>query len=147
MPVCRRIIMSEIMIPIIVIMIALPMFPASCAQQEAINELEHDEQLEFPNFESRESVAAIEIDNVSDSELLQTKALLFEYRNVFNDVPGYTNLNKHKIVLSRDKSVLSKPYAVPSSTHYSLKCDIKTMIESKVVRPFTSLYASPFVLV
>ena len=49
---------------------------ASCAQQATMNELDGGDELEFPNFESRESVAAVKIGNLSDSELLQTKALL-----------------------------------------------------------------------
>ena len=119
----------------------------SCAQQATMNELDDDEQLEFPNFESRESVAAVKIGNLSDSELLQTKALLNEYRDVFSEVPGCTNIIEHKIVLTSDKPVRSKPYAVPFSMRDSLKCDIKAMIENKIIRPSTSPYASPIVLV
>ena len=111
---------------------------ASCAQQATMNELDDDELLEFPNFESRESVAAVKIGNLSDSELLQTKALLNEYRDVFSEVPVCTNIIEHKIVLTSDKPVRSKPYAVPFSMRDSLKCDIEAMIENKIIRPSTS---------
>ena len=120
---------------------------ASSAQQATMNELDDDEQLEFSNFESRESVATVKIGNLSDSELLQTKALLNEYRDVFNEVPGCTNIIEHKIVLTSDKPVRSKPYAVPFSMRDSPKCDIEAMIENKIIRPSTSPYASPIVLV
>ena len=116
---------------------------AICAQQATMNELDDDERLEFPNFESRESDGAVKIGNLSDSELLQTKALLNEYRDVFSEVPGCTNIIEHKIVLTNDKPVRSKPYAVPFSMRDSLKCDIEAMIENKIIRPSTS----PIVLV
>ena len=73
--------------------------------------------------------------------------MLNEYRDVFSEVPGCTNIIEHKIVLTSDKPVRSKPYAVPFSMRDSLKCGIEAMIENKIIRPSTSPYASPIVLV
>ena len=90
---------------------------------------------------------AVKVSNLGDFELLQTNTLSNKYCDISRDLPKCINSIEHKIVLTSDKPVHSKPYAVSFSKCDSLKCDIENMIEKNITRPSTPPYASPVVIV
>ena len=75
------------------------------------------------------------------------KNLVFQYRDVFTDKPGTTNLAEHKIEMVTDDPVRVKPYPIPYSLREELKQDIEQMLDMGVIRKSDSPYSSPIVIV
>ena len=73
--------------------------------------------------------------------------LLGQYKYVFTDKPGSTNLIEHEIKLISDHPVRSNPYVVPFAVRDSLKSDIEEMLSMGVIRRSSSSYASPVAVV
>ena len=73
--------------------------------------------------------------------------LLGQYKDVFTDKPGSTNLIEHEIKLTSDHPVRSNPYVVPFAVRDSLKSDIEEMLSMGVIRRSSSSYTSPVVVV
>jgi len=80
-------------------------------------------------------------------EKKQIMAIINEYRQVFNDQPGYTEVVNHSIKLIDETPVRSKPYPLPFSERDKLKKEIEKIMEEKIIRRSTSAYASPVVVV
>ena len=70
-----------------------------------------------------------------------------DYVSVFSDLPGTIDLVQHKIELTSDQPVCSKPYPVPFKLQKELRVHIKEMLNLGISRRSDSAYASPIVLV
>ena len=66
---------------------------------------------------------------------------------MFTDMPGETDVIQHQIKLTDDTPVRCKPYPLPYAMREELWNEVDTMLEMGVVRPSTSPYASPIVMV
>ena len=66
---------------------------------------------------------------------------------MFSDLPGTIDLVQHKIELTSDQPVCSKPYPVPFKLQEELRGHIKEMLNLGIIRRSDSAYASPIVLV
>ena len=58
-------------------------------------------------------------------ERRKARAVNEEFRNVFTDLPGSTDLSVHRIRLTSDRPVKSKPYAIPFHIKPELENDIR----------------------
>ena len=104
--------------------------------------------LEFASVQSSETVDMVKLDDqLTNAELKEVAELLHDFDDVFSDLPGCTNLIEHEITLTSAEPVRSTPYAVPFSLRDGLANDIKAMMESGIIQPSNSPYASPVVLV
>ena len=58
-------------------------------------------------------------------EIRKARAVNEEFRNVFTDLPGSTDLSVHRIQLTSDHPAKSKPYAIPFHIKSELENDIR----------------------
>ena len=62
-------------------------------------------------------------------------------------MPGETDVIQHQIRLTDNMPIRCKPYPLPYAMREELRNEVDTMLEMRVVRPSTSPYASPIVMV
>ncbi|GFW95158.1 retrovirus-related Pol polyprotein from transposon 297 [Trichonephila clavipes] len=78
----------------------------------------HDEEEDMPSLELENEMSGWSkiINDVQLSSKLsqiqrgQFKELLYEYSNLFSNIPGCTNLAEHDIELESDRAIVAKPY-------------------------------------
>ena len=75
------------------------------------------------------------------------KDLVRRYPDVFTDMPGETYVIQHQIKLADDTPIRCKPYPLLYAMREELRNEVDTMLEMGVVRPATSLYITPIVIV
>ena len=106
--------------------------------------------LEIGGYVAKESVNDVAIgDNLSHEQRAEFMDLANEFQSLFTEAPGTTSLAQHRIKLTSDQPVRSRPYPVPytCSLRESLKKDITDMMKMGVIRESSSPYASPVVVV
>ena len=84
---------------------------------------------------------------LENNQQLQLMELLDKFGDIFSDLPGNATGMEHSIQLTTDVPVKSKPYGLPYRVRETLKEDINDMLKMGVIRPSTSPYASPTVIV
>ena len=62
-------------------------------------------------------------------------------------MPGETNVIQHRVKLTDDTPICRKPYPLPYAMREELGNEVDSMLEMGVVRPSTSPYASPIIMV
>ena len=62
-------------------------------------------------------------------------------------MPGETNVIQHRVKLTDDTPICCKPYPLPYAMREELGNEVDSMLEMGVVRPSTSPYASPIIMV
>ena len=91
-------------------------------------------------------------DSASDPQnVAQLKQLLWEYNDIFpgkNEPLGCTNLVEFEISLRPDaKPLKARPYRSNPKTRREIKKHIEQMLKEDIIRPSTSNYVSPVLLV
>ena len=106
---------------------------------------------EVPDLEGylqREGVRDVKLgDELPEDQRRVLKDLVRRYPDVFTDMPGETDVIQHQIRLTDDTPIRCKPYPLPYAMREELRNEVDTMLEMEVVRPSTSQYASPIVMV
>ena len=72
---------------------------------------------------------------------------LSRHKEVFSDIPGRTNMIKHKIELTENNPVRFRPYPLPYAMRENLKKEIEDMLSREIIRESNSPFASPIVIV
>ena len=75
------------------------------------------------------------------------KDLTQRYPDVFTDMPRETDVIQHRVQLTDDTPIRCHPYPLPYAMREELLNEVYSMLEMGVVRPSTSPYASPIVMV
>ena len=100
------------------------------------------------NVKQKESYLNVKYsEGLSQIKLKELKDLVFQFKDIFSDVPTITNLGEHKIELSNDRPIRSRPYPVPLHLEEALNKEIDSMLDSGLIEPSEAYYASPLVLV
>ena len=86
-------------------------------------------------------------DELPEDQQRVLKDLVQRYPDVFTDMPGETDVIQHQIRLTDDTPIRCKPYPLKYAMREELRNEVYTMLEMGVVRPSTSLYVSPIVMV
>jgi len=73
--------------------------------------------------------------------------LVEEFKDIFSDVPTTTNIVEHKVELSHDEPIKSKPYPIPYKMQEVVDKEIADMLAMSIIEPSDAPYASPLVLV
>ena len=73
--------------------------------------------------------------------------LVAVFPTVFHGKPGRTTLTQHQINVGDAAPIRQKPYRIPYSQRDVVKKELDEMLEANVIRPSTSPWASPVVLV
>ncbi|XP_068673121.1 uncharacterized protein [Montipora foliosa] len=119
-----------------------------CAAKADEAEGENIDFLELGGYVAKESIEDVETGpNLMDEQRNEFMDLAKQFTDLFTEAPGATDLVQHHIKLISDKPVRSRPYPVPYSIRKSLRRDIADMIKMGVITEFSSLYASPVVVV
>ena len=77
----------------------------------------------------------------------ELEALICEYKHIFTDKPGTTDLVQHEVTLTSNEPVRTKPYPIPFAMRDSVKKEVQTMLDLSVIEPSNSPYCSPMVIV
>ena len=111
----------------------------------------HPELGEVPDLEGyrqREGVCDVKLgDELPEDQRRVLKDLVRRYPDVFTDMLGETDVIQHQIRLTDDAPIRCKPYPLPYAMREELRNEVNTMLEMGVVRPSTSPYTSPIVMV
>ena len=100
------------------------------------------------NTKQKESYLNVKYsENISQARLKELKSLVFQFKEIFSDVPTITNLDEHKIDLTDDRPIRCKPYPVPLHLEDALNKEIDSMLNAGIIEPSEDYYASPLVLV
>ena len=62
-------------------------------------------------------------------------------------MPGETDVLQHRVKLTDDTPICCKPYPLPCAMREELPNEMDSMLDMGVVRPSTSPYASPIIMV
>ena len=141
-------------------------YVADCNQISASDVIEHDEQTAHSTekktpaahdncgYRSKEQFAEQFVrDNpsVSDTEWSQLVDLLWEFRDVIpadGQKLGVTNVLEFKIMLRDDARPLkARPYRSNPTVRREISKQVRQMMEDGIIRPSTSNYVSPVLLV
>ncbi|GFX47839.1 retrovirus-related Pol polyprotein from transposon 412 [Trichonephila clavipes] len=120
-----------------------------------INPLKHDEEEDISSLElenERSGWSKIISDVQLNSKLSQIqrgqfKELLYEYSNLFSNIPGCTYLAEHDIELESERAIVAKPYRMSPRQIEILKSEVNKMLELKKIEPGESDFTSPLILV
>ena len=103
---------------------------------------------DLEGYRQREGVRDVKLgDELPKDQRRVLKDLIRRYPDVFTDMPGETDVIQHQIRLTDDTPIRCKPYPLPYAMREELRNEVDTMLEMGVVRPSTSPYASPIVMV
>ena len=103
---------------------------------------------DLEGYRQREGVRDVKLgDELPKDQRRVLKDLVRRYPDVFTDMPGETDVIQHQIRLTDDTPIRCKPYPLPYAMREELRNEVDTMLEMGVVRPSTSPYASPIVMV
>ena len=75
------------------------------------------------------------------------KNLIRRHPDVFTDIPGETDVIQYRVNRTDNTPIRCKPYPLPYAMRKELRNEVHSMLEMGVVRPTTSKYASPIVMV
>ncbi|UYV66767.1 K02A2.6-like, partial [Cordylochernes scorpioides] len=85
--------------------------------------------------------------NVSFKEQERLKQILAKYTDFFSSRLGRTNLAKHQIHTEDAKPIKHKPYRVSTKERTIIKDQIDEMLEEGIIRPSSSPWSFPVILV
>lgn len=86
-------------------------------------------------------------EDLTEEQLKQAKDLVHEFRDIFTDLPGSTDLAEHTIKLTTDEPIRQRPYPLPYAVRETVKEEVQQMLDMGVIEHTTSPYSSPIVLV
>lgn len=114
--------------PSITLHMALPTVPISSTAITAIKNL-------------------VTLADASWTEKRQLESLLLQWSTVCTDTLGHTSIIKHHIVTADSLPIRKKAYPVPVNKQQFIDEEIEKMLSKGIIRPSTSPWASPVVLV
>ena len=107
-----------------------------------------EEMIELANCHQKETVKnvklGIELTKIQQKEMMDT---LVRHTEVFSDIPGKTDMIEHKIELTDNTPVRSRPFPLPYAMRENLKREIEDMLSLGIIRESNSPFASPIVIV
>lgn len=92
----------------------------------------------------------LKLKGLDEPEKGQLIKLLVEFEDIFvagKYTLGYTSLLQHKIETGDAKPYCRPPYRVPQSLENIVKSEIQGMLDNNIIRPSTSPWSAPFLLV
>ena len=126
---------------------------ATIAVARVIYQDTNSELGEVPDFEGyhqKEGIQDVKLgEDLSEDKRHMLKDLIRRYPGVglFTDMPGETDVIQHRVKLTDDTPICCKPYPLPYALREELQNNVDSMLEMAVVRPSTSPYVSPIIMV
>ena len=101
-----------------------------------------------PDGQGKETWRDVTIDpSVNSVRHQHLKNLLQKYSNIFTNLPGGTDLVKDHFEMLSETPVRQRPYRLPEALKAAVKKELAQMLAQGVIRPSTSPWASPLVIV
>jgi hypothetical protein len=126
----------------------------TCAGLAVIDEeillREGNDDVELPVCETQqtEDYSNVNIDkDLDENKRKELEQLIFEFQDIFTDIPGKTNLIEVELKLQRDEEIKLKPFPIPLNLRDKLNEEIDAMIKLDIIEPSTARYASPLVMI
>ena len=117
-------------------------------QEQDMPSVDDDALLELGTHLQKENVTDVKLGpELSATQFNELKASLDQFAEVFSDMPGKTDVIEHEIELIDENPVRSRPYPLSYAVRQNLKEEIDQMLNLGIIRPSTSAYASPIVIV
>ena len=85
--------------------------------------------------------------HLSSEQATELVSLLGMFGEVFQTLPGQTNLTEHRIVTDNACPVRLAPYRLPHAYREAVKRELEEMLSCGIIEPSTSDWASPLVTV
>jgi transposase InsO family protein len=85
--------------------------------------------------------------NLSEDIKKKIDCLLMEYKDIFSDVPGRTNLVEHEIKVTQEEPVRQRAYPTPYGLQKDIDKEIDEMLKAGIIERTDSPYAAPLVVV
>ena len=100
----------------------------------------------------RRSLTLSELENVlehlDERKIYDLKTLVNEYKDLFRDVPGRTDLLKHDVVVDENvKPIKQHPYRMNPEKMALVDKEVQYMLDHGLIQPSCSPWSSPVVLV
>ena len=86
-------------------------------------------------------------DELDDTQKQQVTEILEEYSDVLSGKPNMTNVAVHQIDTGNSSPIRCAPYKIPQKLEEEVNKEIEKMLALGIVRPSTSPWASPVVIV
>ena len=90
-------------------------------------------------YHQKEGVRGVKL----GEDLSEDQRHMLKDPDLFTDMPGETDVIEHRVKLTDDKPIRCKPYPLP----HAMRKELRNEVDSMLVRPSTSPYASPIVMV
>ena len=104
--------------------------------------------MDLGSFQQKEGLQDVCLGvNLGEAQQGEIMNVLGKYSDVFTDLPGKTDLIKHRVELTENEPIRSKPYPLPYAVREELRGEIREMISLGIIRESSSPYASPVVIV
>jgi hypothetical protein len=105
-------------------------------------------KMELYNITQKETWSEVDINpELTEQQRNRLWKIVEQYGDIFSDVPTTTNLIKHRIELTTDVPVTSKPYKIPIHMQDAVDKEINCLLQNGWIEKSTAEYASPIVVV
>ena len=96
---------------------------------------------------SKESFTDLKFgDGLSTEQVRELQSLMSQYRDIFSDCPGDSNLAEHRIDLTSDVPLRQTQYPVAFAMQAPMKEEMQQMEEMGIIQKNSSPYSSPVVV-
>ena len=110
--------------------------------------VDEDELLELGRLTQEEDVSDVKLsEDLSEEQRADARKMLERHKELFTDLPGRARVIRHRLTLTDDKPIRSKPYPLPYAKRANLKEEIDKMLKAGIIQETNSPYASPIVIV
>ena len=107
-----------------------------------------DHNLDLAEWRTENSTSELKTGiNLSRDQEKELRILIQEFPTVMADTPGKTYLTKHRILRKTNETLRQRPYRIPSAYEEAVKKEIKEMLDTQIIEPSSSDWASPMVIV
>ncbi len=117
-------------------------------QVGAVIQWEDEASLELIKTQQQEFYTDVDINPALDNSVkTRIQSLLYQYQDIFSDVPGQSVLGEHRITLTSDTPVRSKAYPIPFALRERVDKELDEMLRLGIIEKSEAAYASPIVVV
>ena len=110
--------------------------------------VDYDELLDMSPCLEREIINDVKLgEELNVEQCAQEQRLIEEFSPVFTDVPGDTDLITHRVKLTLDEPILSRPYPFTYSVRETLRKELSDMLKMNIIQESRFPYSSPIVIV
>ena len=109
---------------------------------------EHLLELDYAESTGKESYLDVDIsEGLTPQQRKAVQVLVYEYRDIFTERPGTTDLVEHEIEVTTVHPVRVAPYPIPYAKQEVVQREVEAMLEGGIIERAKSDYNAPIVLV